>query len=157
MKHIRTTAYYPYANGLVERFHRSLKTSLATRNDTTNWVDDLPLILLSLRNTVKEDLGCSAAELSSLAHLFQCQDTISHLTPRLNTNFAQEFQHKMAKLAYTPHHLKECEFIFVGNDAVKRPLTPTYMGPFKVVNRTLRSSVVTTMTWSPLTRSKTLL
>ena len=63
VQHIYTTDYYPCVNGMVERFHRFLKISLATRNDTTYWVDDLPLILLSLRNTMKEELGCSAAEL----------------------------------------------------------------------------------------------
>ena len=63
IKHIKTTAYHSQDNGLVESFHRSLKTSLATRTDPTNWVDELPLILLAWRNTIKEDIGCLPAEL----------------------------------------------------------------------------------------------
>ncbi|CAE1324893.1 unnamed protein product [Acanthosepion pharaonis] len=52
----------------------------------------------------------------------------------------------MAQLKYTPprqssptihvpRQLQDCEFIFVRNDAVKKPLTPTYQGPFKVLKR----------------------
>ena len=36
---------------------------------------------------------------------------------------------------YVPHHLQECEFVFVRNDTMRRPLTPTHTGPFKVLNR----------------------
>ena len=147
VKHIRTTAYHPCANGLVEGFHRSLKTSLATRNNTRNWVDDLPLILLSLRNTIKEDLGYSAAELVFGAPLsLPGQYFSSSRDPKPTTDFSQELQCKMAKLAYTPprhkssdvyvpRHLQEYKFAFVRNDTIRRPLTPTYSGPLKVLSR----------------------
>ena len=42
----RTTAYHPCSNGLVERFHRHLKTSLKARLTGTNWMDELPWVLL---------------------------------------------------------------------------------------------------------------
>ncbi|BHF75883.1 hypothetical protein SprV_0501898000 [Sparganum proliferum] len=60
---IRTTAYHPQANGLVERFHRQLKTSLMAQPDPSQWSDHLPLVLLSLRSTLKADIGCTAADL----------------------------------------------------------------------------------------------
>ncbi|TNN16796.1 Retrovirus-related Pol polyprotein from transposon 17.6, partial [Schistosoma japonicum] len=44
----RTTAYHPQFNGLVERFHRQLKASLAATN-IPEWIDALPLILLGIR------------------------------------------------------------------------------------------------------------
>lgn len=62
VKHISTTAYHPCANGLVEQFHRQLKAALAASNDSRTWLENLSLILLSLRNGVKEDLGCTTAE-----------------------------------------------------------------------------------------------
>ena len=40
--HIRTTAYHPSANGLVERFHRQLKASIMARDNTASWSDALP-------------------------------------------------------------------------------------------------------------------
>nr|VZI43236.1 unnamed protein product [Spirometra erinaceieuropaei] len=55
--------YHPQANGLVKRLHRQLKTSLMTQPDHSRWSDHLPLVLLSLRSTLKADIGCTAADL----------------------------------------------------------------------------------------------
>ena len=62
-KQIRTTAYHPIANGFIERFHRQLKSSLKSYPNPTNWTDILPIILLGVRTTLKDDLQCTAAEL----------------------------------------------------------------------------------------------
>ena len=58
-----TTAYHPIANGLVERFHRQLKGALKASPDPTNWVDMLPMVLLGIRTSLKQDLKGSTAEL----------------------------------------------------------------------------------------------
>ena len=60
---IRTTAYHPIANGLVERFHRQLKDALKCMPNPTHWTKALPLILLGIRTTIKQDLKYTAAEL----------------------------------------------------------------------------------------------
>lgn len=60
---IRTTSYHPMANGIVERFHRTLKASLIAHDDRVHWSIHLPLVLLGLRTAFKEDIGCSAAQL----------------------------------------------------------------------------------------------
>ena len=62
-KHHRTTAYHPQANGLVERFHRHLKSALRTRLTGPRWIYELPWVLLGIRTSPKEDIGCSSAEL----------------------------------------------------------------------------------------------
>ena len=59
-RRIRTTAYHPIANGLIERFHRQLKASLKAYPDPTSWMDSLPLVLLDIRSAFKEDIGCTA-------------------------------------------------------------------------------------------------
>jgi transposase InsO family protein len=60
---LRTTACHPIANGIIERFHRQLKSALKAHGASTHWVEALPLVLLSIRTAVKSDLQCSVAEL----------------------------------------------------------------------------------------------
>ena len=50
----RTTSYHPQANGMVERFHRSLKASLRARLHDGNWIDELPWVLLGLRTATRK-------------------------------------------------------------------------------------------------------
>lgn len=58
---IRTTAYHPAANSLVERLQRHLKSALTAHGDTAHWTEHLPLLLLELRFAIKSDLGCTTA------------------------------------------------------------------------------------------------
>nr|VZI11626.1 unnamed protein product [Spirometra erinaceieuropaei] len=60
---IRTTAYHPAANGMAERFHRQLKTTLRAVESPGNWLDNLRLTLLGIRAALKSDLDCGAAVL----------------------------------------------------------------------------------------------
>ena len=50
---LRTTAYHPQTNGLIERFHRALEQSLMARGG--NWVDELSLVMLGLRSVPNEN------------------------------------------------------------------------------------------------------
>ena len=43
-----TTAYHPMANGLVERLHRQLKSSIMARSTGTDWLDQLPMVMLGI-------------------------------------------------------------------------------------------------------------
>ncbi|KAK3792031.1 hypothetical protein RRG08_055298 [Elysia crispata] len=58
-----TSVCHPQTNGMIERFHRTLKTALKACLTGPNWVEELPWVLLGLRATPKEDLGYSSAEL----------------------------------------------------------------------------------------------
>ena len=56
--------YKPSNNGLVERAHRQFKDSLRMCQDYSyNLYHNLPLTILTSRNLVKQDLGCSANEM----------------------------------------------------------------------------------------------
>ncbi|GBN71002.1 hypothetical protein AVEN_212651-1 [Araneus ventricosus] len=58
---IRTTAYHPIATGIVERFHRHLKSSIEA-HESGRWSEILPIVLLGIRTAVKEDIKTSCAE-----------------------------------------------------------------------------------------------
>ena len=62
-KRIRTTAYHPMSNGMIERFHRHLKSALKCNQQPDRWSEALPFVLLGIRSTLKEDLGCTTAEM----------------------------------------------------------------------------------------------
>ena len=59
----RTTAYHPAANGMVEQFHRQLKTALKCSHKPHLWMESLSLVLLGIRTAVKDNLKCSTAEM----------------------------------------------------------------------------------------------
>lgn len=58
----RTIAYNPAANGLVERFHRTLKAAINS-HQTERWTEVLPIILLGYHCAIKEDIGGTPADL----------------------------------------------------------------------------------------------
>ncbi|XP_012541033.1 uncharacterized protein LOC105839333 [Monomorium pharaonis] len=60
--HIRTTAYYSAANGMIERFHRQLKASIKS-HQTKEWADILSVVLMGLRASWKKDLQATPAEM----------------------------------------------------------------------------------------------
>jgi cleavage and polyadenylation specificity factor subunit 1 len=50
----RTTAHHLAANGLVERFHRTLKAAIMCHADQ-QWTEELPLVLLGILTALKKD------------------------------------------------------------------------------------------------------
>ena len=151
-KHLRTTAYHPIANGLVERFHRQLKSSLKAYPHPDHWTEALPLVLLGLRTSLKEDIGCTAAELvygTSLrlpgefftASADDHPDHSSYVTRLkgvMQSLQAMPSRHSPQNVIHSHPILTEASHVFVRNDAVKKPLQQPYDGPYKVVKRSAK-------------------
>ncbi|CAK1584228.1 unnamed protein product [Parnassius mnemosyne] len=103
-RHFCTTTYHPSANGMVKRVHRQLKVAIMYHN-STQWTEVLPLVLLSIRSSWKEDIQASSAELVYGEPLHLPGEFIS---PKENnctedfTTFATRLRSHMAKLTPKP-------------------------------------------------------
>ncbi len=146
---IRTTAYHPCANGMIERFHRQLKASIKAYPDSTAWIEFLPLILLGIRNTVKADLNCTPSQLvygTTLrlpGQFITPANATADLDPTLYANRLESFLRTIKPMSprpqspksYIPPDLQTCTHAFVRVDAVRTPLQSPYNGPYKVIRR----------------------
>jgi len=156
-RRIRTTAYHPIANGIIERFHRQLKAALKCQPIPNDWVTSLPLILLGIRATFKNDLQCSTAELVygttlRLPGEFFDPSSSDHFTDP--TAYVTKLRTSMEQLRAVPTRLPKqrkvhvekalssCTHVFVRHDAVRTPLQPPYDGPYKVLKRLTKAYVV---------------
>ena len=141
-KRIRTTAYPPIANGLLEPFHRQLKASLKTQDEPQRWTETRPLVLIGIRTVIKQDLGCSTAELVFGTTLripgqFVAPDTDSSLEPGYYVHRLRRTMLQVKPTSPRPHKrvkridrdLSSCTHVFVRCDHVQKPLQRPYKGP----------------------------
>lgn len=146
-KRIRTTAYHPPANGLVERWHRTMKAAIMCHQNP-HWTKVLPTVLLGLRTCYKEELKASPAEFLYGSTLRIPGEFFTHEDPPGDPNFfLEDFRVHMRNVKPVPaaHHCKQktfcykdlytCSHVFLRVDGVKRPLEQPYSGPHEVVKR----------------------
>ena len=147
--HIRTSAYHPAANGMVERLHRQLKAAI--RCHQRRWTEALPLVLMGIRSSWKEDLGATAAEMvygqpMRLPGQFLTPQPTSEPSSSA-TPFVQQLRAAFEDLrpssvvrhgekkVFVFKDLSTASHVFIRNDGIKRPLEQPYSGPFRVVCR----------------------
>ncbi|XP_062557376.1 uncharacterized protein LOC134222249 [Armigeres subalbatus] len=88
--HLKTTPYHPQANGQIERMHRQLKAAIMCH---PKWTESLPIVLLGLRSSLREELQASSAEVTY------------GTTPRLPGVFFSEVPTKPLTPDFYPRHV----------------------------------------------------
>ena len=149
---VLTTSYHPQSNGMIERVHQTLKERLISRSlgSPSSWMSNLPLVLLGLRTTIRKDADCCPADA-----VFGCQlrlpgDLLHNPgNPHLSADlvpFVADLKASMSRLRpllpvrrssrgqdFIPQSLASVSHVFLRVDAVRRPLTAPYDGPFPVL------------------------
>ncbi|KAF8787923.1 hypothetical protein HNY73_009472 [Argiope bruennichi] len=145
---IRTTSYHPQSNGLVERFHRALKSSIIAHCQP-NWTETIPKVLLGIRSAIKPDINATCAELVFGTTLRLASDILtSKIDLSIPTDtYVSKFKALMqsinpistsrhsVKPIYIHASLSTCSHVFLRVDSVKPPLSPPYTGPHPVISR----------------------
>lgn len=146
-QHKRTTGYHPQSNGMIERWHRSLKSAIMCHN-RSDWTEILPTVLIGLRTVIKEDLGFSPAELvygTNIRIPGEFLETPKSTTPqsdfmlKLRGHFDEIKPEPIIKhgasRVFVSADLKNCKYVFVRTDSVRKSLQQPYTGPHLVIKR----------------------
>lgn len=154
-QHIRTTAYHPAANGMVERLHRQLKAAIKCHQND-RWTEILPTVLLGIRAAWRDDLKTSSAELVYGEPLRLPGEflTSRNENPEPTTDFVKDLRNHMRQLQPVDgtkhgdkHHfifkdLYTTDQVFVRRELSKKCLQMPYDGPYPVISRSSRTFVV---------------
>lgn len=114
-----------------------------------SWLDVLPLVLLGIRASLKEDLGASSSELLYGSALKLPGEFFRNSPATSNPfDFLQSLRRYVRSLRPVPtsrhdssatfisKDLKDSSHVFLRIDRVRRPLEQPYSGPYKVLSRT---------------------
>ena len=145
-RQVRTTAYHPAANGMIERWHRSFKAAVMC-HVTRRWTRSLSTVMLGLRSNVM-DCGSSPAEyvygttLRIPGEFVLPEDFAPN--PQI---FLEEFrehmravkpvpvEHRHKRNIFVHKNLSDCSHVFLKIGPVRKSLEPPYSGPHRVVAR----------------------
>lgn len=124
-----------------------MKAILKCHANRDNWADTLPIVLLGLRSTIKNDLQATPAEMVHGSSLRLLGEFIFEDALRPPSEFVQELKkttnslqptqttHKRKQQTFIHRDMGQCTYVFVRVDAVQAPLKQPYDGPFKVTKK----------------------
>ena len=134
---------------MVERLHRTLKERLMACAPASDWMSTLPLVLLGLRSSVREDSGTSPAELVFGTVLRLPGQMLPEVSPESappTADFVRDLEEKMKRCypsmpvlyhgsrpSHLPASLQSSTHVYVRVDAVHPPLSRPYEGPYRVL------------------------
>ena len=140
---------------MVERFHRQLKAALKSHPNPLYWTKSLPIVLLGIRSAIKEDIGCTSAELvygttlrlpgsyfSPAPPISDSSDYVNHLKITMHELRAVPPRQSTTRVVHVPPQLFTQSHVFVWHDAVHSPLQSPYDGPYRVISRTRKHFTV---------------
>lgn len=142
-----TTAYHPQCNGKIERLHRTLKAAIRAHK-SARWTEVIPTVLLGLRAALKEGKQHTIAQMVygktiKLPGEFFDQPRVkcneeaftSQLQRHMDLVKPMPVELKTRQSIFVHKDLKSCSHVFVRIDRVRKPLEPTYDGPYEVLSR----------------------
>ena len=154
-----TPTYTPQANGLIERQHSTIKTSLKAAmvqmgdKYQDRWYDYLPWILLMKRSSFQKELKCSPAMLTYGMNLAIPGDLLRdpgdpHSEPELEelvkfmqkTNNNQPIPTAVPKQNIVPEPSNKITHVYTKEHNTTGLQSP-FSGPFRIVSRPSRSTV----------------
>lgn len=162
----RSTAYHPQSQGVVERFHHTLKTMIRAYclETGSEWDDAIDLLLFSIRDSVQESLGYSPFQLvyghqvrGPLKVLKECWLDEENKIPA--ATYVESFKNKLrTAIAYAHANLSEAQCKMKKNydeankvklrefkkgdlvlallPLLQQPLKSRFSGPYQVLKRT---------------------
>ena len=125
---------------MIEQFHHSLKSFFRARLAGSDWAAHLLLLMLSLRASPKDDSGLSPAEAVYGSALSLPGEFFKH-SELLPESFLRNFEKAVLDFSGPPRHhaipqpqplprvLQYAEFVFVRDDALNPPLSPSTEDP----------------------------
>ena len=124
----------------MERFHQTLKNALRahTKNAEKTWLENLPEVLLGIRNAVNSETQLSPSQSVLGTNIRLPGDIIiksmPNEVPKLDDNNSSLLRSHGTRQAFIPKDLQNCKQVWVKIEN-RRPLQPIYEGPFTVISR----------------------
>ncbi|XP_068215846.1 uncharacterized protein [Palaemon carinicauda] len=127
------TSYNPTANRMVERAHRSLKTSLMAHCSDDNWNAQIPLVHLGLRTAPRSNREPSSAE-KVFEHTIAVPGDFFPTSSYKNNQIPERIRNAVTKFTlchqtfnditktFMPQDLRKCYFLFIRDDAHRQSL-----------------------------------